>query len=269
MPWYQRPLNTYYSLCGLYMALTNDRVKDIRRLVKAETGRDAIVMVDLINAPPPGIPILLGNLPELDFPLEMMPDIVMCGPILRPTASVADEDPELFKWLCAGPTVLINLGTHCLTGESSAIEMAKALRMLFSAAEQEPKLSGLRVLWKLKQPHHEPYSVDVKSPVYDILAKEMDEDRVRIEAWIKVEPGAILESGQVICSVNHGGASSWNESIWSVVTHYQYYLLSTNKFADTPTVPQSHKSSVSKLPCVAKHYFGSRLGSLVIPRAQL
>ncbi|ETS84356.1 hypothetical protein PFICI_02381 [Pestalotiopsis fici W106-1] len=213
IPWYQRLLNVVYSLCGLYMAMTNDRVKEIKHLVKAETGKEAVVMMDLMKSPPAGVPILISNLPELDFPLTTMPDIVTCGPILRPTASVAEEDPELFKWLCAGPTVLINLGTHCLTGEPSAIEMAKALRLLFDMACRESKLSGLRVLWKMKQPPDEPYSVDVKSSLYDILNKEMLEDRVRIEEWIKVEPGAILETGQVICSINHGGASSWNEAI--------------------------------------------------------
>jgi hypothetical protein len=39
---------------------------------------------------------------------------------------------------------------------------------------------------------------------------------VRIESWLKAEPGAIIESGHVICSVNHGGANSWNEGIWYV-----------------------------------------------------
>lgn len=228
IPWYKKPLNVYYTLVGTYIFLTNQHVNETHRLIKAETGKEALMMLEVINGNPPGIPMLLSTLPELDFPLAPMPDIVTCGPILRPTSSVEKDDPELFQWLSAGPTVMVNLGTHCQTGESAAIEMAKAFRMLFDTAEQTSKLSGLRVLWKLKQPPHAPYSVGAKSPVYDILAKEILDDRVRIEEWISVEPGSILETGHVVCSINHGGANSWSEGVWSV---HSFCALGTMEFS--------------------------------------
>lgn len=190
-------------------------MEETKRLIKDKTGKDLLSAVDMFMSCPP-VPVLTSNCAEIDFPVELMPGIVPCGPIIRPAPDPKVVDLELAEWLTAGPTVLISLGSHCLTHEDMAIEMAKALRLLFNEAEQTSELTGLRVLWKLKQPSDAPYSLKVDSPVYQILGKEMDEDRVRIQNWLKIEPAAIVNNGHVICSVNHGGASSFNEAVWYV-----------------------------------------------------
>jgi hypothetical protein len=107
-----------------------------------------------------------------------------------------------------------------------AMEMARAFRDLFNDVLESRYGTKLQILWKLKR---KPSGVPkddinvVKDPnnftgpwkgIRDILGHKMDEDRVRITDWITAEPKSILESGYVICSVNHGGASSFNEAIW-------------------------------------------------------
>lgn len=188
-------------------------MRDVRRSFKARTGGDALLVVDLLKSPPSGIPLLTSNSPEIEFPMIIPPGLIPCGPILRPASSVEVADPALAGWLASGPTVYINLGSHFITQEDQAIELAKALRLVFDITEKNSTLSGLRVLWKIKRPSEAPYGFEDKSPIHEIIGKEMDDDRVRIESWINVEPQAILNSGHVICSVNHGGASSWNEAV--------------------------------------------------------
>lgn len=219
-------------LYGLSIAITlasNSRIKETKRLLKIETGKDLLLSLDLLMTPQKGLMILTNTLPELDFPLKAVPNIIACGPILRSSPSVKQADKELSEWLAAGPTVYINLGTHFLTSEHLAIEMAKSIRMLFDAAVSKRQLPGLRVLWKLKQPPDALYSTGQKSKVYQILSKEIEQGVIRIQSWIAVEPEALLESGHIICSVNHGGASSFNEGVWYVLAYGRYSRSQTAK----------------------------------------
>lgn len=167
--------------------------------------------------------ILVGCREELDFPLEFIPDnIVPCGPILRAVRPVSQSDAELDQWLARGPTILINLGSHCWTEEHHAVDMARALRRLF---DEEKRITGrrrLRVLWKLRQvpqgeilalAHLSTYSVHKRGdPVHDIIGRELDEDMVRISPWLGSEPYAAMQTGHVVCNINHGGANSFWEA---------------------------------------------------------
>jgi UDP:flavonoid glycosyltransferase YjiC (YdhE family) len=172
---------------------------------------------------PPGLKILAANSLELDYPFAVLPKhVVPCGPIIRSAPNITSTDPSLEQWLQNGPTVYVNLGTHLKASASEAAEMAKAFRELLNKANEEDYGKGrkLQILWKLqrklatdRKPDPNDYSGEWKD-IRDILGQEMDADLVRITDWVTAEPYSVLASGHVVCSVHHGGANSFNESIW-------------------------------------------------------
>ncbi|KAI8714905.1 hypothetical protein NCS52_01211400 [Fusarium sp. LHS14.1] len=173
---------------------------------------------------PRGAPFWKCGHPEIDFPfLDLVgpPKAYMdktfgCGPILRPLENI---DSDLATWLSRGPVVYINLGTHCLTSESEAVEMARSLKNLLDTASSKQKFPGLQVLWKLKKDLERSGDFDIGpgSAVHTVLSDEIDKDRVRIVNWVASEPSSILETGNVVCAVSHGGANSYNEAVCSGV----------------------------------------------------
>jgi hypothetical protein len=208
------------------MLVTDKRLPSISSRLKSELGQDASIMtaneLGVLKAAPPGLRILVANSPELDYPFSVLPDhVIPCGPIIRAAPSVKDIDPELAEWLTRGPTVYVNLGTHLTATATEAAEMARALREIILLAEGSEH-SRLQVLWKLKRKSNEGSSTGMDPKEYpgiwgeirDVLGPFMYEDRVRITDWVTAEPKSVLESGNIICSVNHGGASSFHEAIW-------------------------------------------------------
>jgi hypothetical protein len=213
------------------MLITDTRLKTISSHLQQQLGREITLMtaneLGVLKAAPPGLRILCSSSPELDYPFTVLPKhVVPCGPIIRAVQSTGFETSDLQHWLSRGPTVLVNLGTHLTVDATEGIEMAKAFHDLFKDALESRYGTELQILWKLKR---KPGSVSTddtnrtKSPnsftgpwkgIRDILGHKMDEDRVRITDWLTVEPKSVLESGHVICSVHHGGASSFNEAIW-------------------------------------------------------
>ncbi|KAJ0426686.1 hypothetical protein BJY00DRAFT_320353 [Aspergillus carlsbadensis] len=152
-------------------------------------------------------------LKELDWPFQVPDNVVACGPILLPVAPVKTQDAEMFTWLHQAPTVLINLGTLYAPNPSVVKEMALGVQSFLKATSDRK----IQVLWKLpKHPHDED---EIYSQSITPLQKEMDSDQVRIRSWFEVEPLAMLETGQVVCSVHHGGANSWYEAIQNGVPH--------------------------------------------------
>lgn len=163
--------------------------------------------------------VMLSSSTELEFPdlsdncgpEEFRKKIVPCGPILRTAVPLKSSDPELAAWAAEGSVIYINLGTLCRVEEHEMLEMARALRVLLDQSSKK----GLKVLWKVSKETKwgKKYETGEGSAVYRILGKEMDEDRVRIVEWIKGDPAALLDSGAVIASINHGGASSFYEAV--------------------------------------------------------
>jgi hypothetical protein len=212
------------------MLATDTRLKTVSSHLQQRLGREITLMtaneLGVLKAAPPGLRILCSSSPELDYPFSILPThIVPCGPIVRAVRSIGDVAPDLQRWLERGYTVYVNLGTHLAVDATEAVEMARAFRDLFDEALESKYGAELQILWKLKR---KPSGGSEDDPsnftggwkeIRDILGREMDEDRVRITDWITgftAEPKSVLESGSVICSVNHGGASSFNEAIWYV-----------------------------------------------------
>ncbi|KAL0938507.1 2-hydroxyacylsphingosine 1-beta-galactosyltransferase [Colletotrichum truncatum] len=159
--------------------------------------------------PPKGLKIILPSNSAVDFPFSVVPDhLVSCGPIVLPGKPLKEADPALEIWLAKRPTVYINLGTHATYEEADARELAGALKILLEAAKKEGK--DLQVLWKLKKRGE--YRGEGFAAVLEAVGSEWEE-HVRITDWLDADPMSILESGSVICSVNHGGANSYFEAV--------------------------------------------------------
>lgn len=155
------------------------------------------------------VPHICPSLPEIDLPLTFPPNVHNCGPIMLPSPSITETDPDLLTWLQQKPTILMALGTHFEAYAETVREQAVGLRVLLDARPD------IQVLWKLKT--EEKSEGDGKDSLQTILGKEIESGRVRIESWLKPDPVAILRSGHIVCAVHHGGANSYFEATWYVI----------------------------------------------------
>jgi 2-acylglycerol O-acyltransferase 1 len=111
------------------------------------------------------------------------------------------------EWLQQVPTILVNLGTLYAPDPEVAQSIATGLRMFLVAW----KGRKVQILWKL--PKHPSDADNVYDEAVKPLEHEIRSDNVRVCPWLVVEPLAMLETGQIACSVHHGGANSWYEAI--------------------------------------------------------
>lgn len=111
------------------------------------------------------------------------------------------------KWLCRGPTILLNLGTLFAVEKEDAKNMALAVKEVL---EQDSR-QKLQLLWKLTKHPNDPDDMydEAIAPLDQLVSKS----RVRITSWLNAEPLALLESGHVVCTIHHGGANSWFEAL--------------------------------------------------------
>lgn len=178
----------------------------------------------VLKPAPPNLPILVANSPDIDYPFSVIPpQLTSCGPIVRAAPRLADIDPDLAEWLGRGPTVYVNLGTHHKSNTTEAYEMAKALNKVLEKDEEWGSTEKpLQVLWKIgRKPDQKPCNA-VEPDSYlgewlwvtDTLQKYIKQDRARVTDWLVAEPKSVLESKNIVCSVNHGGANSFHEGLW-------------------------------------------------------
>ncbi|KAL3263816.1 hypothetical protein ABHI18_001359 [Aspergillus niger] len=211
IPWHLIPLNIMAVLKTAKMYHGSGRRREIRewRIKHKIHGR-----FPFSDAWRPDRYHISPGLKELDWPFSKMPEnILPAGPILLPTASVEKQDPQMHKWLKQAPTILVNLGTLYAPDPKVAEEIATGLKEFLNAWKGEK----VQILWKLpKHPHDED---DIYSRSIEPLKKETDEGSVLIRPWFEVEPMAMLQTGQIVCSVHHGGANSWYEAIQNGVPH--------------------------------------------------
>lgn len=220
VPWYLIPFNIYYILCFIIFSILDSRYSRIVNEIEKTLGSGVKVVTarDYIGSRPPGLRMVVGSRREVDFPVSAIPeDVIPCGPIIRPAAPIQEADPELAEWLSRGPTVFINLGTLKEWDEVDAADMALTIKGLFehsaalSTGVDPASMRRLQILWKLKK--HSRYEETPGLGPADILKEQILEDRVRTVDWVSAEPISVLQSGNVVCHVNHGGANSFNEAI--------------------------------------------------------
>ena len=205
--------NFLVLLCAGYVYFTNKYRKELEKVRKENHIKGEFPFTDNWK---PGRFHISPGLPELDWPLEIPDNVLGCGPILLPVAPVSVQDPELFQWLQRRPTILFNLGTLYKPPPNVVRSTALALK---DVLDKHPEV---QVLWKL--PRHK----QDKADVYDtalIPLRLVSDNRVKIQDWLKVEPLAVLQTGQVVCSVHHGGANSWFEAVRYATNHH--FILST------------------------------------------
>jgi hypothetical protein len=149
----------------------------------------------------PGVPTFLATLPEANLPVGSLPDDTrFYGPIVIDRAPASEQDPELAAWLRQAPTVLVNLGTLVQFSEERARNMTGALKTVLD-------YSNNQVLWKIKTVGN--FSEDVFNPVRPYV----ESGRLRIERWLDADPISLMETGNVVLSVHHGGAGCYHEAV--------------------------------------------------------
>uniref|UniRef100_A0A8H7K1P1 UDP-glucoronosyl and UDP-glucosyl transferase family protein n=1 Tax=Bionectria ochroleuca TaxID=29856 RepID=A0A8H7K1P1_BIOOC len=158
IPWYWVPFNIYLVLRMIWLVLTNKNVANMGKKVAKLVGSPNLEIaenISLCHNNMKGIDkIFIGSRAEVDFPeldLVNLPQdywarIVPCGPIVRPIQPI---EPELSAWLQRRPTVLVNLGSHCVVNETEAVDMARSLRRMMDHSRKSGK--ELQVLWKMKK----------------------------------------------------------------------------------------------------------------------
>ncbi|KAL7905070.1 hypothetical protein GGI35DRAFT_489300 [Trichoderma velutinum] len=227
LPLYLIPANIALNFVAVYMLLTAQRVKNAQICLKSRVGESIQLMtaneLGVLKPAPAGLRILVANSSDLDYPFDKLPShVIPCGPIIRPSLDLGKVDQSLELWLARGPTIYVNLGTHLEMTKSEAVEMAAAFRQFLDTTDARGR--KLQILWKLKikrvetedkvtPSSPEQHEDDVYNAIRRHLGTEMDNDQIRLTNWVTAEPKSVLESGHVICSVNHGGASSFNEAL--------------------------------------------------------
>jgi hypothetical protein len=136
---------------------------------------------------------------EMDFPFRVPNNVISCGPIIRQCQPLAVSDPELNEWL-QKPTILISLGSHVQPSEKVAVQMAKAIRkMLYEYPD-------MQVLWKLR------YNWESSRTFQNVLGSHITAGSVLVTPWIQPDIMSVLETGQIVAYVHHGGANSFFEA---------------------------------------------------------
>ena len=128
--------------------------------------------------PYPGVTRICPALTEIDFPFPE--NALLCGPIIIPFDPLEESDPALMKWLDNGPIVLINLGSHVVSDEKHAREMACAFRIMLDYHDQQGSRK-IQVLWKVKA------CGDIQKAIDEIIGKEIKEGRVKVVTWLEAD----------------------------------------------------------------------------------
>lgn len=107
----------------------------------------------------------------------------------------------------------MNSGSLFTLSEKNAVDIAMSLNIVLDElGNRHPDGPRLQILWKLKR--HGDYAMSgTDTRIYAAFCGKMDKDRVRIFNWLESPPISILWSGNVVCAIHHGGASSYNEAI--------------------------------------------------------
>ncbi|WVR03363.1 hypothetical protein IAU60_000354 [Kwoniella sp. DSM 27419] len=194
VPWHLRLVNFVLSiLIGLYIVLLDKRSK---ALTKARNRAGFPGLIPLFEGNSGITTLCMSTMPEAELPAYRPSWLLCCGPILLPSRPVQETDPELAAWLSRGPTILIGLGTLFVMSEDYAYNMLASIRVVLDIRKD------VQVLWKVRK--HGDFKVDG----VDAL-----DDRLRVVDWLETDPVAILQTGNVICSVNHGGSNSYHEAL--------------------------------------------------------
>jgi hypothetical protein len=198
LPWYLIPANIYLTLRLAYSVTWTPELSRKKSFLRDNGIANPLDFFSVYNK---DLLWLTQSSAEADFPMSIIPsNVIACGPIFLSTAPALEQDEELAKWLQKAPTVLINLGSSVNYDEKSATEMAQAVKELLES-------SSIQVLWKFNK--RKEFSDFFLAELRDL----MDQGRLRLEKWIRIDPASLLETGNVVLSVHHGGANCYHEAV--------------------------------------------------------
>ncbi|WVQ81036.1 hypothetical protein IAT38_003143 [Cryptococcus sp. DSM 104549] len=193
-PWYKVPYNIIGTILPLFILTSTPEYKALVKARHAAGYPGPMPTFDM--DPKRDYTVLCMSTVGADIPAFLPESVVCCGPILQRSTPAEVADPALFDWLKQRPTVLIVLGSFFLYRESYAREMLAAARVLLE------KRKDIQVLWKLQ-----------KYGDYDLEGTEVDGRRLKVVKWLEADPFALLQTGNVVCFVNHGGSNSYHEGL--------------------------------------------------------
>lgn len=211
VPWHLRPFNALIVLYVVSRVLQEPKLWATKKFVLEKTGKPMKTIMDWNRQSPKSVKMFLSTLPELDFPLERHLNFVPCGPIVVDAGPISES--ELGDWLANGPTIYANLGSLYVLTEDQAGKLAMALNLVLDEMDRRrPNDAPMQVLWKFKKAG----DFDATSPKCKInvaFGNKIANGRVKILNWLHTPPLSILRTGNIVCSVHHGGANSFNEAI--------------------------------------------------------
>jgi hypothetical protein len=198
LPWRKIPSNAYLILRLIYAVVMSPSVKAKREILTAKGIAEPLDFFEIRHT---DVPWLLMAFPQGSIPVDYIPPhVTCCGPIVRDLATVQEQDKHLHKWLKRADTILVNLGSQVKYNERRAVAMAEALATVLEKTDAQ-------VLWKFRKLYE--YDDGFLKP----LKKYVDNGRLRIEAWLSVDPFSLLKSGHISVSVHHGGANCYHETL--------------------------------------------------------
>ncbi|KAF5252903.1 hypothetical protein FANTH_2227 [Fusarium anthophilum] len=203
VPWLKLPENIYMNLRYIYSAtFTPDMSENKARLQQIGLGEP----MNLFGIHRPGVPWITQNTEGAMTPVEVLPPNVTCaGPILLSGPAAEQQDPETATWLKKAPTVLINLGSNLAYDESRAEVMAVAIAALLASTENQ-------VLWKFNK------LGDFSDDFLVHLKPYLDNERLKMPSWLGADPSSLLDTGNIVTSVHHGGSNCYHEALAAGVT---------------------------------------------------
>lgn len=158
--------------------------------------------VDFLGMHRNDVPWITMNTEGAAVPVDVVPANVTCaGPIVLDAAPAADQDPEMAGWLKKAPTVIINLGSLVKYDEQRAFAMSTAIADVLTK-------SNVQIIWKFKK-----LTASVSDDYLTRLAPFVENGRLRIISWLNVDPVSLLNTGDVIASVHHGGSNCYHETV--------------------------------------------------------
>ncbi|KAK7448563.1 hypothetical protein CaCOL14_011792 [Colletotrichum acutatum] len=200
VPWRDIPTNIYQMGSFAWTMMFNAELNEKRKFLASHGLKDPINFFN-IHQPRKGA-FITQHTPAAAIPLDFLPaNVTTTGPIVISGSSAEEQDPELAAWLAKAPTILVNLGSLFEYDVGRAQDMAGALKIVMERTD-------VQVLWKLNR------AASLKDEDWKPLVdKFIRNDRLRVSKWLTVDPTALLETGDIVVSVHHGGANCYHEAI--------------------------------------------------------
>lgn len=198
VPWNLIPANIYVNFQILHGMFYETKIAAKRRFLKTKGIKNPINFSGLYR---PNVPWLTQTLPGAHLPFTRIPkNVTLTGPInLAGLEERSLEARELLEWV-KKPTVMVCLGSGFGFREDQAKIMLEALQNVLKAETE------VQILWKLSR--LEPFDDQfLENAIQD------SDGRLRIETWLEVEPPTLLQEGNILLYVHHGGAGSYHDSI--------------------------------------------------------